>query len=222
MNIPDKEKIIKWLLALYPVKEVLPMACHCINVGLAMEAVAQKSSHINSEQAKFMGFLHDVGKMDISTNPNFNGEKHAHDLVGFDFLMKEDFSEIAYASLTHSLLCKDLTSEYNHAMFFYQTDDINRLQTLLANHVYSDAEKLLQLLDWIVQKDHVCSIENSYEFIKTHYGFYEGLDDAFHEAQQLKMYFDSLCNSDIYTLCDNAIIKEWDMDNFERFISRVL
>ncbi len=209
MNLPSKQQIFDWLMASYTTNEVLPPICHCVNVGLAMEAVAIKTNNINPKKAKIIGFLHDVGKMDISTNPHFAGEKRAHDIIGFDFLMQQGFPEIAYGALTHSLLSKNLANEYNKAMFFNNDEDIERLQKLLEKHLYTDTEKLLQLLDWIIQKDHVCTIENSYEFIKNYYGYYDGLDDCYNEALKIKAYFDNICNCDIYTLCDKVIIKNW-------------
>ena len=107
-------------------------------------------------------------------------------------------------------------------MFFNREDDIQRIQELLKGHIYTDTEKLLQLLDWIIQKDHVCTIENSYEFIKNYYGHYDGLDDCYQEAVKLKNYFDTLCQSDIYSLCDTVIIKKWDTAHFEQFISSLI
>lgn len=222
MNIPTKTQILSWLTSAYTINETLPGACHCLNVGFAMEAVAKKTVCIDPEQAKVIGFLHDVGKMDPSTNPSFQGEKRAHDIVGFDFLLEKGFPEIAYGSLTHSLLSKDLTNEYNRVMFFNREDDIQRIQELLKGHIYTDTEKLLQLLDWIIQKDHVCTIENSYEFIKNDYGHYNGLDDCYKEAVKFKSYFDDLCQLDIYSLCDTVIIKKWDTAHFEQFISNLI
>lgn len=223
MKIPSKEKIIYWLTSAYTIEnESLPGACHCINVGLAMEAIAKQTHTINPMAAKAMGFLHDVGKMDVSTYPFFNGEKHAHDIVGFDFLIKEGFPDVAYGALTHSLLSGNLDNDYNRAMFFYNEKDIKRLKDLLKNHLYTDTEKLLQLCDWIVQKDHICTIENSYEFIKKYYGYYECLDDCLKKAMEIKKYFDKICKTDIYQICEAAIIKKWDTTNFVKFISMVI
>ena len=223
MKTPSKEQIVNWLLQSYTMKDTsLPGICHCINVGLAMEAVAKSCKLMDPKEAKIIGLLHDVGKIDVTTNPYYEGNKRAHDIVGFDFLRKEGFPEIAYGSLTHSLLSKDLDNEYNKAMFFYNADDLKRLRSLLKDHTYSETEKLLQLCDWIIQKDHVCTIENSYEFIKKYYGYYEGLDDSLKEALKIKKHFDDACKKDIYDICKSVIISKWNINNLENFIRSII
>lgn len=218
MKKPAKEQIIDWLMKSYTMKSSLPGVCHCINVGLAMKAISQQIASINPDDAKIIGILHDIGKIDTSTDPGFKGEKHAHDLVGFDFLMMQGFPEIAYGCLTHSLLCKDLNCEYNRAMFFYNNQDIERVKKLLEFHQYTDIERLLQICDWIIQKKNVCTLENSYDFIKKYYGNYNGLNESLQEARKIKRYFEDRCQQNLYEICDKAIIKEWPLDSFENFL----
>ena len=75
MNIPTKAQILSWLTSAYTINETLPGACHCLNVGFAMEAVAKKTVCIEPEQAKVIGFLHDVGKWILQQTRIFKGKK---------------------------------------------------------------------------------------------------------------------------------------------------
>lgn len=224
MKHPTREQIVEWLFESYTLADAksLPGICHCLNVGLAMEAIAKRSKIIDPYDAKIIGFLHDVGKRDIFTNPQYIGKKRAHDITGYEFLLNQGFSDLAVASLTHSLLSENMDTDYNQAMFFYNKQDIIKVKKFLKENHLTKLHQLLQMCDWIIQKDHVCTIENSYNFIKNYYGNYKGLDECFRQAKSIKKEFDDLCDKDIYEISDEVIIKNWDLSNLRQFIKKII
>ncbi len=165
-----------------------PWIGHSKHVARLAERIAAAAG-MEEEKAYCMGLLHDIGRR--------NGKMQArHAIEGYRFLMKEGFPEIARICLTH-------TFQYQNVDGIYGSWDCSPkekefVRNYLAQTVYDDYDKLIQLCDALSLSDGWCFAEKKMVASALKFGVNEMTLNKWKATLDLKKYFDEKTGSDIY------------------------
>lgn len=163
---------------------------HSYNVAHLAEKIAGKAG-MDSEKAYVLGLLHDIGRR--------NGNMQArHAIEGFYFLTNIGFDEGARICLTHTFQYKDVEA-------IYDTWDCNHeekqfIAEYLESITYDDYDKLIQLCDALSLANSYCYAEKKMVSSVLKFGFKDTTISKWKAILELKEYFDSKMNEDVYTL----------------------
>lgn len=163
---------------------------HSYNVAKLAEKIASKAG-MDSEKAYILGLLHDIGRR--------NGEMQArHAIEGFRFLTGIGFDEGARICLTHTFQYKDVEAIYD--TWDCSSEEKNFLATYLNNITYNDYDKLIQLCDALSLTNGYCYAEKKMVTSVVKFGFKDTTINKWKAILELKDYFDSKINGDVYSL----------------------
>lgn len=158
---------------------------HCYLVGEVASIIA-KGLNIDSEKAKTLGYIHDIGKSVGPMNEHIiNGYKYLKSL-GYD-------DEYCNICLVHSYLNNDI---YCSAGGICKDE---WLSSFIKNHKYTIYEKIINLAD-LLCTDKICTMDERLKDIKKRYGIFENTLYHQKEAYKLKQEFDKMLGIDLYEL----------------------
>ncbi len=159
---------------------------HSICVGNCASKIA-KALNLDSELAKTLGYIHDIGKS--------VGEYTSHVIGGYNYLKSLGYDE-TYCNicLTHSYLNNDIYCTAGGI-----PDDIPFRTEFIRNHKYSEYEKIINLCDLMCTKV-VNTIDKRLIELMIRKGVYENTQYHIKETYKLKKYFDDLFGYNLYDL----------------------
>ena len=159
---------------------------HSICVGNCASKIA-KALNLDSELAKTLGYIHDIGKS--------VGEYTSHVIGGYNYLKSLGYDE-TYCNicLTHSYLNNDIYCTAGGI-----PDDIPFRTEFIRNHKYSEYEKIINLCDLMCTKV-VNTIDKRLIELMIRKGVYENTQYHIKETYKLKKYFDDLLGYNLYDL----------------------
>lgn len=157
-----------------------------ICVGNCASKIA-KALNLDSELAKTLGYIHDIGKS--------VGEYTSHVIGGYNYLKSLGYDE-TYCNicLTHSYLNNDIYCTAGGI-----PDDIPFRTEFIRNHKYSEYEKIINLCDLMCTKV-VNTIDKRLIELMIRKGVYENTQYHIKETYKLKKYFDDLLGYNLYDL----------------------
>ncbi len=158
---------------------------HSICVGNTAERLA-KALDLDSEKAKTLGYIHDIGKLNHFYYHVIEGYHYLKDL-GYDI-------EYCRICLLHSYLNNDI---YCTAGGFPK--DVPIITNFIKNHPYTIYEKIINLCDLMCTSVTVTLDKRLIDVISRR-GAYENTQYHVREAYKLKQYFDDLLGYDLYNL----------------------
>lgn len=174
-----------------------PWIDHSLNVANAAYSIATHTENLSPDRAYILGTVHDIGRR--------NGFSHLkHTLDGYKYLKALGYESESIICLTHSFPIKNIES-------YSGLNDCSRGETIfikefLENYEYNDYDRLLQLCDAIASKDGFCVIEQRLIDVAIRNGVNALSPKKWMAFLNLKKYFDSLCNKNIYEILD---VKLW-------------
>ena len=159
---------------------------HSICVGDCASKIA-KALNLDSELAKTLGYIHDIGKS--------VGEYTSHVIGGYNYLKSLGYDE-TYCNicLTHSYLNNDIYCTAGGI-----PDDIPFRTEFIKNHKYSEYEKIINLCDLMCTKV-VNTVDKRLIELMIRKGVYENTQYHIKETYKLKKYFDDLLGYNLYDL----------------------
>jgi len=167
-----------------------PWIEHSKNVALLAEKIATKAK-MNSEKAYVLGLLHDIGRR--------NGAMQArHAIEGYNFLKDIGFLDGARICLTHTFQYKDVDAIYDE--WDCTEEEKQFVADYLENVMYDDYDKLIQLCDALSLSGGYCYAEKKMVNSVLKIGFKDTTISKWNAILELKEYFDSKTNSDVYSL----------------------
>jgi putative nucleotidyltransferase with HDIG domain len=213
IKIPSREQALKYLLEAYESNpRHYPWHHHCINAAKLASAIA-KVAKLDVEYAFIVGLMHDIGRRYVCTNHTFEGERRAHEILGYEFMKQEGYPEIARICLTHTLQNPDVTCKNTQVVFFNNDKDLAFVAEFLRHHKIDIYDKLIQMVDMIARENLWKTIENSMQNVINFYGSSLGQEIKVNNLLQMKVEFDELCGQDIYQIAEQVIITDWS--NFD-------
>lgn len=165
---------------------------HSYNVARLAEKIASKAN-MDSEKAYSIGLLHDIGRR--------NGTMQArHALEGYNYLTSIGFEDGARICMTHTFQYKDVDAIYD--TWDCAADERQFIKNYLDNVTYDDYDKLIQLCDALSLADGYCHAEKKMVNSVLKFGFKDTTANKWTAILELKAYFDSKINGDVYLLFD--------------------
>jgi hypothetical protein len=195
MQRKEAEKLLEWAHEQNPG----PWTAHCRVTGRAAEAIAQKCG-LDSERAYISGLLHDIG---YHTYRDGKGEKD-HIFAGYDFMMNKGCDNLAKICLSHSFTLRDINA-FASSYIKCSDEEMAFITKFLAETVYDDYDKLIQLCDSLGMAHGIVLIEKRLIDVVSRHGFRESTIEKWNSIFAVKDYFDKLCNTNIYNLFRDEI-----------------
>lgn len=159
---------------------------HSICVGNSAATIAE-ALNLDSEYAKTLGYIHDIGKS-IGDIPN-------NVINGYNYLKKLGYDEkYCNICLTHSYLNNDVKCTAGGV-----PKDIPFRTNFIKNHNYTIYEKIINLCD-LMCTSVVMTVDKRLIDIMIRRGTYENTQYHIKETYKLKKYFDDLLGFDVYKL----------------------
>ena len=164
---------------------------HCKTAGFCARAIAHKCSDMDADMAYVYGLLHDIGRREGVTNMK-------HIIYGYNFMKSLGYDECAKICLTHSFPYKDINA-YNGKNDC--TDEETKfISDFLLNIEYNDYDKLIQLCDALSLPSGATFIEKRLVDVALRRGVNDLTIVKWKKFFELKDYFDTKTNTNIYKL----------------------
>ena len=150
-------------------------------------------SRKETEQAYVLGLLHDIGR-------RFGVRHLGHVSDGYAYMMAVKFDEVARVCLSHSFNNQTL-EDYVGAIDTTE-DELDMIRNGLAEMVYDDYDRLIQLCDSIARAEGVVDMEERMSDVKRRYGSYP--QSKWDANIALKRYFEDKIGQNLYDVVGKA------------------
>lgn len=171
-------------------------SAHNITAGFCARAIAEKCDGLNPEYAYVLGLLHDIGRREGITDMK-------HIIDGYRFMLSMGYDDSARICLTHSFPYKSINS-YNGKNDCSE-EETEFIQTFLENTEYDDYDRLIQLCDAISFPNGATFLEKRLVDVVMRRGFNDYTVQKWKAIFELKEYFDSKAQTDIYKILNVKI-----------------
>lgn len=166
-----------------------PWEAHSRVTARCAEKIAERCPEMDAEKAWVLGLLHDIGRK--------FGVKHlGHVYDGWQYMLRSGYDEAARICLTHSFNEGKLESYIGN--FDITKEETEALRLALAQTVFDDYDRLIQLCDSLAGADGVMNIEDRMLDVKRRYGRFP--QSKWDKNLELKAYFEQMTGGDIYTV----------------------
>ncbi len=163
-------------------------ADHSRAVAMCAEKIAAACGDMDTEKAYVLGLLHDIGR-------KFGIKHMGHIYDGYHYMTELGYDEAARICLSHSFSIQKL-EDYIGKWDITQEEQ-QELRALLAEMVYDDYDRLIQVCDSLAGIT-VVDMEKRMADVKRRYGSYP--QDKWDRNLELKGYFEEKMGQDIYTV----------------------
>lgn len=191
-NRKDAEKLLKEAERLNPG----PWGNHSRTAAHCAEKIAVRCDGMDPEKAYVLGLLHDIGR-------RFGARHLGHVSDGYSYMMSLKYDEVARVCLSHSFNNQSLE---DYVGKIDTTDkETEMIRDRLAEMVYDDYDRLIQLCDSIAGADGVVDLEDRMGDVKKRYGSYPQAKRNANMA--LKRYFEDKIGQDLYEAVEKDTFK---------------
>jgi len=164
-----------------------PWGEHSRIAARCAERVARACRELDPERAYLSGLLHDIGR-------KFGTGHMRHIYDGYQYMMELGYDEIARICLTHSFSLQKIEDYIGR--HDVTEEELRELTEALADIVYDDYDRLIQLCDSIAGGESIMDIEERMADVKRRYGDYP--QDKWERNLELKSYFEKKMGKDLY------------------------
>lgn len=173
-----------------------PWGDHSRVVAHCAEKIAACCPGLDAGKAYIVGLLHDIGR-------RFGGRHLGHVSDGYRYMLSLGYDEAARICLTHSFHTP--TTEGYIGNFDTTPEELHQIETALAQTVYDDYDRLIQLCDAMAGSEGVMNIEDRMADVKRRYGAYP--QDKWDSNLRLKRYFEALAGDKIETVVEKETFR---------------
>lgn len=169
---------------------------HSRYVAQACENIAARCSHLNEEQAYIFGLLHDIGRYAGVTS-----ERHLLD--GYRYCMARGWEKAAQICISHAFMIQDINTSIG--TFDVSREDYLFMKDFVANAVYDDYDRLVQLCDSLALPMGFCFLEKRFVDVTIRYGVHPATIDRWKKILEIKESFEKETGCSIYTLLPGIV-----------------
>ena len=176
---------------------------HSLNAARAAFLIACKCGDMDADAAYAMGALHDIGRREGVSQMH-------HVIAGYDFMIREDYPDIARVCITHSYTTKNIKDDC--AKPDCSPEELIFLQNYIDKNPYTDYDRLIQLCDCIAVPEGFCLMEKRMVEVVLRYGFNERTLNRWNATISLKEYFEKKIGKSIYSLLPGVVNTTFGFD----------
>lgn len=164
---------------------------HSKTAASCAEKIAEKCVGLDGDTAYILGLLHDIGRREGVTDMR-------HIIDGYRYLMSIGYDDCARICLTHSFPYKDIAS-YN-GVNDCTDEETAFIAGFIRKNEYNDYDKLIQLCDALAFPGKAVCVEKRLVDVALRRGINDLTIPKWRAFLDLKGYFDSKTETDIYKL----------------------
>lgn len=164
---------------------------HSRYVAKACENIALHCKNLSAEQAYLFGLLHDIGRY-----AGVSSERHLID--GYRYCMERGWEKAAQICISHAFMIQDIDTSIGK--FDVSDEDYRFMKAFVANAVYDDYDRLVQLCDSLAMPTGFCLLEKRFVDVTIRYGVHPATIDRWKKIFEIKELFENQIGGSVYTL----------------------
>jgi len=169
---------------------------HSKDVAEACKNIALRCKNLSADQAYLFGLLHDIGRYAGVTS-----EKHLID--GYRYCMERGWEKAAQICISHAFMIQDIHTSIGE--FDVSDADYLFMETFVANAVYDDYDRLVQLCDSLALPTGFCLLEKRFVDVTIRYGVHPATIDRWKKILEIKALFEAQFGCSVYTLLPGVV-----------------
>ncbi len=166
-------------------------ADHSRYVAQACKNIAQCCEHLSADKAYVLGLLHDIGRY-----AGVSSEKHLMD--GYRYCAQQGWEKAAQICISHAFMIQDINTSIGK--FDMSESDYLFMKDFVANAVYDDYDRLVQLCDSLALPTGFCILEKRFVDVTIRYGVHAATVDRWKKILEIKEDFEKKIGCSIYKL----------------------
>ena len=169
---------------------------HSRYVAEACEKIASRCENLSAEQAYLFGLLHDIGR-----HAGVSSERHLID--GYRYCMERGWEKAAQICISHAFMIQDIDTSIGE--FDMNDEDYLFMKEFVANAVYDDYDRLVQLCDSLALPTGFCLLEKRFVDVTIRYGVHPATIDRWKKILEIKESFEKQIGCSVYTLLPGVV-----------------
>ena len=169
---------------------------HSKYVAEACKNIALRCKNLSADQAYLFGLLHDIGRYAGVTS-----EKHLID--GYRYCMERSWEKAAQICISHAFMIQDIHTSIGE--FDVSDADYRFMETFVANAVYDDYDRLVQLCDSLALPTGFFLLEKRFVDVTLRYGVHPATIDRWKKILEIKALFEAQIGCSVYTLLPGVV-----------------
>lgn len=169
---------------------------HSRYVAEACEKIASRCENLSAEQAYLFGLLHDIGR-----HARVSSERHLID--GYRYCMERGWEKAAQICISHAFMIQDVGTSIGE--FDMSDEDYLFMKEFVANAVYDDYDRLVQLCDSLALPTGFCLLEKRFVDVTIRYGVHTATIDRWKKILEIKESFEKQIGCSVYTLLPGVV-----------------
>lgn len=171
-------------------------ADHSRYVAQACNNIASHCKGLSADLAYIYGLLHDIGRY-----AGVSSEKHLID--GYRYCMEYGWEKAAQICISHAFMIQDINTSIG--TFDMSSEDYLFMKDFVANAVYDDYDRLVQLCDALAVPTGFCLLEKRFVDVTIRYGVHPATIDRWKKILVIKEQFEKEIGGSIYTLLPGVV-----------------
>ena len=169
---------------------------HSRYVAEACEKIASRCENLSAEQAYLFGLLHDIGR-----HAGVSSERHLID--GYRYCMERGWEKAAQICISHAFMIQDIDTSIGE--FDMNDEDYLFMKEFVANAVYDDYDRLVQLCDSLALPTGFCLLEKRFVDVTIRYGVHPATIDRWKKILEIRELFEKQIGCSVYTLLPGVV-----------------
>lgn len=169
---------------------------HSRYVAEACKNIAEHCKNLSAEKAYSYGLIHDIGRYAGVTS-----EKHLID--GYRYCMERGWEKAAQICISHAFMIQDIDTSIGR--FDMSDEDYLFMKKFIANAVYDDYDRLVQLCDALALPTGFCLLEKRFVDVTIRYGFHPATIERWKKVLEIKTLFEQQMGCSVYDVLPGVI-----------------
>lgn len=169
---------------------------HSQYVAEACKNIAEHCKNLSAKNAYIYGLIHDIGRYAGVTS-----EKHLID--GYRYCMARGWVKAAQICISHAFMIQDIDTSIGQ--FDMSNDDYQFMKEFVANAVYDDYDRLVQLCDSLALPTGFCLLEKRFVDVTMRYGVHPWTIERWKKVLDIKALFEEQMGFSVYDVLPGVI-----------------
>ncbi len=169
---------------------------HSRYVAEACANIASRCGKLSPDRAYVYGLLHDIGRY-----AGVSSEKHLID--GYRYCMERGWEKAAQICISHAFMIPDINTSIG--VFDVSDEDYLFMKEFVANAVYDDYDRLVQLCDSLALPTGFCLLEKRFVDVTIRYGVHPATIDRWKKILEIKALFEKEIGGSVYDLLPGVV-----------------